>query len=317
MNAPQIVVGIDVAKAQLDVALLPGDERWQLSNDEAGIAELVSRIALLRPGLIVLEATGGYELALTLALSERKLPVVVANPRQVRDFARATGRLAKTDRLDAEILARFGEQVRPEPRLLPDREAQELHALLVRRRQIVEMISAERHRLGLAKKFVRKRIKAHIAYLQRELMIANTDLTALIHESPVWREKDDLLQSVPGIGQVASQTLVAELPELGRLSRREIAALVGVAPLNRDSGTRRGIRRTWGGRSSVRRVVFMAALVAVRWNPVIRNFYLRLTSAGKPKKVALVACMRKLLTILNTMTRTNQRWNPSIAPEAA
>lgn len=317
MNAPQIVVGIDVAKAKLDVALLPGDERWQLSNDEAGIAELVSRIALLRPGLIVLEATGGYELALTLALSERKLPVVVANPRQVRDFARATGRLAKTDRLDAEILARFGEQVRPEPRLLPDREAQELHALLVRRRQIVEMISAERNRLGLAKKFVRKRIKAHIAYLQRELMIANTDLTALIHESPVWREKDDLLQSVPGIGQVVSQTLVAELPELGRLSRREIAALVGVAPLNRDSGTRRGTRRTWGGRSSVRRVVFMAALVGVRWNPVIRNFYLRLTSAGKPKKVALVACMRKLLTILNTMTRTNQRWNPSIAPEVA
>lgn len=317
MNAPQIVVGIDVAKAQLDVALLPGDERWQLSNDEAGIAELVSRIALLRPGLIVLEATGGYELALTLALSERKLPVVVANPRQVRDFARATGRLAKTDRLDAEILARFGEQVRPEPRLLPDREAQELHALLVRRRQVVEMISAERNRLGLAKKFVRKRIKAHIAYLQRELMIANTDLTALIHESPVWREKDDLLQSVPGIGQVVSQTLVAELPELGRLSRREIAALVGVAPLNRDSGTRRGTRRTWGGRSSVRRVVFMAALVGVRCNPVIRNFYLRLTSAGKPKKVALVACMRKLLTILNTMTRTNQRWNPLIAPEAA
>lgn len=310
-----VVIGIDVSKARLDVAVLPSGEAWSCSNDEAGIKDLVDRIRVFRAGLVVLEATGGYELGVTMALAEQDIPLVVANPRQVRDFARATGRLAKTDSLDAHVLALFGQQVRPEPRPLADEAAQELRALLTRRRQLVDMLSAERHRLGLAKKRVRKSLKAHIAYLERELRISNTELTGLIRESPLWREKDDLLQSVPGIGQITSQTLVAELPELGQLGRREIAALVGVAPLNRDSGTRRGVRHTWGGRSSVRRVLFMAALTAVRYNPAIRAFYQRLVAAGKPKKLALTACMRKLLTILNTMVRNNQRWTLNVVPE--
>lgn len=315
-DSAAVVVGIDVSKARLDVAVLPGGEAWSCGNDEAGIKDLVDRVRVFRAGLVVLEATGGYELGVTMALAEQDIPLVVANPRQVRDFARATGRLAKTDQLDAHILALFGQQVAPEPRPLADEAAQELRALLTRRRQLVDMLSAERHRLDLAKKRVRKSLKAHIAYLERELRISNTELTGLIRESPLWREKDDLLQSVPGIGQITSQTLVAELPELGHLGRREIAALVGVAPLNRDSGTRRGVRHTWGGRSSVRRVLFMAALVAVRWNPTIHTFYQRLIAAGKPKKVALVACMRKLLSILNTMIRNNQRWNLHTAAEA-
>ncbi len=310
-----VVVGIDVSKARLDVAVLPSGEAWSCGNDEAGIKDLVDRVKVFRAGLVVLEATGGYELGVTMALAEQEIPLVVANPRQIRDFARATGRLAKTDSLDAHMLALFGQRVAPEPRPLADEPAQELRALLTRRRQLVDMLSAERHRLDLAKKLVRKSLKAHIAYLERELRISNTELTGLIRESPIWREKDDLLQSVPGIGQVTSQTLVAELPELGHLGRREIAALVGVAPLNRDSGTHRGVRHTWGGRSSVRKVLFMAALTAVRWNPAIRAFYQRLVAAGKPKKVALVACMRKLLTILNTMARTGQRWNPAAALE--
>ena len=309
------VVGIDVSKGRLDVALLPGGETWSCSNDEPGIRDLVIRVDALRVNLVVLEATGGYELAVTMALAEREIPLVVANPRQVRDFARATGRLAKTDGLDAYMLALFGQQVAPEPRALPDDAAQELRALLTRRRQLVDMLSAEKHRLDLAKKRVRKSLKAHIAYLERELRTSNTELGGLIRESPLWREKDDLLQSVPGIGQVTSQTLVAELPELGHLGRREIAALVGVAPLNRDSGTRRGVRHTWGGRSSVRRALYMAALVASRCNPAIRSFYQRLVAKGKPKKLALTACMRKLLTILNTMIRNNQHWNPNTVVE--
>lgn len=311
-----VVIGIDVSKARLDVAVLPSGEAWSCGNDEAGIRDLVDRVRVFRAGLVVLEATGGYELGVTMALAEQEIPLVVANPRQIRDFARATGRLAKTDSLDAHMLALFGQRVAPEPRPLADEAAQELRALLTRRRQLVDMLSAERHRLDLAKKRVRKSLKAHIAYLERELRISNTELTGLVRESPIWREKDDLLQSVPGIGQITSQTLVAELPELGHLGRREIAALVGVAPLNRDSGTRRGVRHTWGGRSSVRRVLFMAALTAVRWNPAIRGFYQRLVAAGKPKKVALVACMRKLLTILNTMVRNHQPWNLNAVAEA-
>lgn len=311
-----VVVGIDVSKARLDVAVLPSGEAWSCGNDEAGIKDLVERVRVFRAGLVVLEATGGYELGVTMALAEQEIPLVVANPRQVRDFARATGRLAKTDSLDAHMLALFGQRVAPEPRPLADEAAQELRALLTRRRQLVDMLSAERHRLDLAKKLVRKSLKAHIAYLERELRVSNTELTGIIRESPIWREKDDLLQSVPGIGQITSQTLVAELPELGHLGRREIAALVGVAPLNRDSGTHRGVRHTWGGRSSVRKVLFMAALTAVRCNPAIRSFYQRLVVAGKPKKVALVACMRKLLTILNTMVRNNQPWHLSAVAEA-
>ena len=315
--AAAVVVGIDVSKEHLDVAVGAGGESWQALNDEAGIAELVRRVSRIKPSLVVLEATGGYELSVSWALASAHMPLVVANPRQVREFARATGRLAKTDSIDARVLAAFAAQIRPEPRPLEDEAAHELQDLLRRRGQLVEMISAERHRLALARKIVRKSLKKHIDYLERELRITNTDLTRLIQESPVWRERDDLLQSVPGIGQVVSQTIVAELPELGRLNRREIASLVGVAPINRDSGRRRGVRSTWGGRAIVRRAVFMSALVAVRWNPAIRAFYVRLVAAGKPKKVALTACMRKLLTLLNTMLREKRAWDPAYTTNPA
>jgi transposase len=261
--------------------------------------------------LIVLEATGGYELLCVGALAAAGLPVVVVNPRQVRDFAKATGQLAKTDRIDADILALFAERVRPVVRALPDAEAQELEALLARRRQLLEMLQAERNRLGQVfgrgKQPVKKSLKGHIVFLERELRITESDLGTMIRESPAWRERDDLLQSVPGVGPVMSRTLLADLPELGRLSRREIAKLVGVAPLSRDSGTMRGRRFVQGGRATVRAVLYMAALVATKRNPVIWIFYQRLLAAGKPKKLALVACMRKLVTILNTIGRTEQR----------
>jgi len=310
-------VGVDVAKAELVVAARPSDERWSVANDERGARTLAERLKRGAPALVVLEATGGYELAAVAALAAAGLPVVVANPRQVRDFARATGQLAKTDRIDAGVLALFAERVRPEVRPLPNEEAQELDAVLTRRRQLLEMLTAERNRLGQVagrgRRPVKKSLKAHIAFLERELRVADTDLGAMVRASPAWREKDDLLRSVPGVGPVLSLTLLAELPELGRLSRREVAKLAGVAPLARDSGTLRGHRYVHGGRASVRAVLYMAALVATRRNPVIRAFYERLLAAGKPKKLALVACMRKLLTILNAMARSGVRWE---APNA-
>jgi transposase len=310
-------VGVDVAKAELVVAARPSDERWSVANDERGARTLAERLKRDAPALVVLEATGGYELAAVAALAAAGLPVVVANPRQVRDFARATGQLAKTDRIDAGVLALFAERVRPEVRPLPNEEAQELDAVLTRRRQLLEMLTAERNRLGQVagrgRRPVKKSLKAHIAFLERELRVADTDLGAMVRASPAWREKDDLLRSVPGVGPVLSLTLLAELPELGRLSRREVAKLAGVASLARDSGTLRGHRYVRGGRGSVRAVLYMAALVATRRNPVIRAFYERLLAAGKPKKLALVACMRKLLTILNAMARSGVRWE---APNA-
>lgn len=308
-----MLIGIDVAKAELVVGSRPEGARWTVANDERGVHSLVERLREETPELIVLEATGGYELLCVAALAAAALPVVVVNPRQVRDFARATGQLAKTDRIDADILALFADRVRPAVRALPDAEAQELDALLARRRQLLEMLQAERNRLGQVfgrgKRSVRKSLKTHIAFLERELRIADTDLSEMIRRSPAWRERDDLLQSVPGIGRVVSLTLLADLPELGRLSRREIAKLVGVAPLSRDSGTFRGRRFVQGGRAHVRAMLYMGALVATKRNAVIRLFYQRLLGAGKPKKLALVACMRKLLTILNTMVRTGQRWS--------
>jgi len=310
-------VGVDVAKAELVVAARPSDERWSVANDERGARTLAERLKRDAPALVVLEATGGYELAAVAALAAAGLPVVVANPRQVRDFARATGQLAKTDRIDAGVLALFAERVRPEVRPLPNEEAQELDAVLTRRRQLLEMLTAERNRLGQVagrgRRLVKKSLTAHIAFLERELRVADTDLGAMVRASPAWREKDDLLRTVPGVGPVLSLTLLAELPELGRLSRREVAKLAGVAPLARDSGTLRGHRYVHGGRASVRAVLYMAALVATRRNPVIRAFYERLLAAGKPKKLALVACMRKLLTILNAMARSGVRWE---APNA-
>lgn len=309
-------VGIDVAKAELVVSVLPNREQFTVANDERGVRTLVERLRAIGPQLIVLEATGGYELLSVAALAAAVLPVVVVNPRQVRDFAKATGQLAKTDRIDADILARFADVVRPAVRVIADAEAQELDALLARRRQLLEMLQAERNRLGQVfgkgKRLVRKSLKAHIAFLERELRMTDTDLGEMVKNSPAWRERDELLQSVPGVGPVLSRTLLADLPELGRLSRREIAKLVGVAPLSRDSGTMRGRRFVQGGRATVRAVLYMGALVATKRNVVIRTFYQRLVTAGKPKKLALVACMRKLLTILNTIVRTHTRWNAEV-----
>jgi transposase len=269
---------------------------------------VVERLATLHPALIVLEATGGMEIPLTSALATAGLPVVVVNPRQVRDFARASGLLAKTDALDAQVLAQFAEVMRPQPRLLPDPEARALAALLTRRRQLVEMLTAEKNRLLSASSSIRKSLRAHITWLERELQRTDTDLTTAIQQSPVWREKDELLRSVPGVGPVLTSTLLANLPELGTLTNKQIAALVGVAPLNRDSGTLRGRRTVWGGRAQVRAVLYMSAIVAARFNPVIRSFYQRLQRAGKAKKVALTACMRKLLTILNAMLKNRTSW---------
>ena len=310
-----MLIGIDVAKAELVIAARPSGERWVVANNEGGVKTLVDRLTNDRPELIVLEATGGYEVLVVAALAAAALPVVVVNPRQVRDFARATGQLAKTDRIDADLLALFAERVRPAVRPIADEAAQELESLLARRRQLLEMLQAEKNRAGQVfgreMRLVKKSLKAHIAYLERELRITDTDLGTMVRESPAWRERDDLLQSVPGVGRVVSLTLLADLPELGRLSRREIAKLAGVAPLSRDSGTFRGRRFVQGGRATVRAVLYMAALVATRRNAVIKAFYQRLVDAGKPKKLALVACMRKLLTMLNTIVRTNTPWRDS------
>jgi transposase len=313
-EAEDVVVGIDVAKAALDVAVRPQGEERHLANDAAGIAEIVGWLRALNPDVIVVEATGGYEAPLVAELGGASLPVAVVNPRQVRDFARATGRLAKTDRLDAQTLAHFGQAVRPTPRPLPDEAAQALAALVERRRQVVAMRTAEENRLGATRvALVRARIQAHLAWLEADLGEIDEDLRQRLRASPLWREQDDLLQSVPGIGPIVSLTLLAELPELGRLSHGQIAALVGVAPLNRDSGTLRGRRAVWGGRAAVRTVLYMGTLRATRCNPAIQPFYERLLAAGKAKKVALVACMHKLLTILNAMVKHQAHWQAQAA----
>ena len=316
MTTTPVFVGIDVSKDRLDVALRPPSDRWAGANDEAGIPALVARLQRHRPTLIVLEATGGLGVPLTGALAAAGLPVVVVNPRQVRDFAKATGQLAKTDALDAAILAHFAEVVRPALRPLPDTATQALSALLTRRRQLIEMRTAEQNRLGSALPPVRKGIRTHITWLERRVADLDEDLAQAIRESPLWREKDDLLRSTPAVGPVLSRTLLASLPELGTLTRQQIAALVGVAPLNRDSGTSRGTRRVWGGRAHVRAALYMSALVATRCNPVIRTFYRRLCAAGKAKKVALTACMRKLLTILNAMLKHRTPWDEHFAHSA-
>lgn len=308
MTPANVYVGIDVAKDWLDVAQRPGGEAWRVSSDETGVAALVERLKGVRPTLVVLEATGGLQIPTVAALAAAGLRTVVVNPRQVRQFAGATGRLAKTDAIDAQVLAQFGEAVRPEVRPLPDAATQELSALVNRRRQLIEMLTAEKNRLRLATEKVRPNIEAHIRWLEGQLLDLEGGLGDVIRSSPVWRERDNLLQSVPGVGPVLSSVLLADLPELGKLSRKEVAALVGVAPLNRDSGLFRGRRQVWGGRSHVRTALYMAALVATRYNPVIRSFYQHLLSAGKAKKVALTACMRKLLTILNAMMHHQVPW---------
>lgn len=306
-------VGIDVSKERLDVAFRSSGGSFSTRNDEAGIAELVQRLKGVEVGLIVLEATGGLQAPLVAELAVAQVPVAVVNPRQVRDFAKATGKLAKTDAIDAEVLAHFADAVRPQVRPLPDAETQALEALLVRRRQMVEMIVAERSRLSTAPKSVHRGIREHVEWLKRRVKDVDKDIETTVKSSPCWRARDQLLRSVPGVGPVLSATLLARLPELGTLNRKQVAALAGVAPLNRDSGKYQGTRSIWGGRSAVRAALYMGALVAVRHNPIIRSVYQRLVRAGKAKKVALVACMRKLLTMLNAILRNGCPWDSAFS----
>ena len=311
MSQEPTYVGIDVSKDQMDVAVRPTGRSSSVSYDGAGVNDLVAQLEDLKPAGVITESTGGLELPLVAALAAASLPIAVVNPRQVRNFARSTGRLAKTDRLDARVLAHFGEAVRPPMRRLRDEDTQALGAVLARRWQVMGILVAEKNRLRRAVPEVRPSIEAHIGWLKQELDDLDTDLRQRVQRSPVWREKDDLLRSVPGVGPQVSLTLLAYLPELGKLNRKQIAALVGVAPFNRDSGPYRGKRSVWGGRATVRKTLYMGALVATRFNPVLREFYRRLLDAGKPKKVALTACARKLLTILNTMARTGGHWDPT------
>jgi transposase len=314
MTAPtpsSIWVGLDVAKAHIDVAVLPTCTRLQVPNDESGHATLVASLLAAAPTLVVLEATGGYETAVAAALALAGLPVAVVNPRQVRDFARALGYLAKTDAIDAGVLARFAERVQPAPRPLPDADHADLAALVARRRQVSEMLVAERNRLALARAPIRRRVREHVRYLDARLAELDADIAGRIRKTPVWRDRDQLLQSVPGVGPRTSSVLLASLPELGTGSARSLAALVGIAPLNADSGQHRGRRRTWGGRADVRAALYMAALVATRCNPMFRAFYQRLLTAGKTKKVALIATMHKLLTVLHALIKQHKPWQPA------
>jgi transposase len=301
MEASPVFVGVDVSKARLDIASTGSQEAWSVPNASDGIAQLVEHLTEIGPALVVMEATGGFEVPAAAALAAAEIPVVIANPRQVRDFAKSTGQLAKTDAIDAEIdadiLALFAERVRPQVRTLPDEDARALDAIVGRRRQIIDMITAEKNRLGFALPAVHKSIKQHIRWLERQLDRVDSDLDALIRRSPVWQAKSDLLRDVPGVGPNLARTLIAELPELGRLSHKQIAALVGVAPLARDSGLFRGKRRVWGGRAPVRSALYMSILSATKWNPVIRVFYQRLRSQGKAPKA---------------MVRDGTEWDPSI-----
>lgn len=317
MGSDKEYAGIDVAKDSLDIATHSSQQAWNFPNDPVGIDHAVCCLQEVDPALVVLEATGGIELPIAAALAAAGVPVAVVNPRQARDFAKATGQLAKTDPLDARGLAFFAAAVSPLPRPLPDATAQEFGAILARRRQLIDMLTAEKNRFHTARNPVRERIQAHISWLEEELAGTDTDLRKGIEQSPVWREKDTLLQSAPGVGPVLSATLLAQLPELGTLNRKQIAALVGVAPLNCDSGKYRGRRVVWGGRAAVRATLYMGTLVATRWNDDIRVFYERLCRAGKAKKVALTACMRKLLTILNAMLKHGTPWHPSPSPAEA
>jgi transposase len=302
-------VGIDVSKHRLDIHSRPSGERFTIDHDEEGVAALVEHLAALAPALVVLEATGGREVRLAAALAAAGLPVAVVDPRQVRAFARAIGRPAKTDRLDAEVIARFAEAVRPPVRPLPDEETRRLGALVARRRQLLEMLTAERDRRHAAEPLMHERLDAHLRWLEEALAEIERELDGAVRGSAAWRAKEELLRSVPGVGPVSARTLLAELPELGSLTRRQAAALVGVAPFSRDSGRMRGKRAIWGGRARLRACLYMAAVAAARGsNPAIAGFYRRLRLAGKPAKLALTACMRKLVVTLNAMFRANTAW---------
>jgi len=308
MNPQEFFIGIDVSKDTLDVAVRPTGEKMVFANTEDGLVMMTDFIKPFSPRLVVLEATGGWERSAVGALAAKGLPVVVVNPRQVRDFAKAKGILAKTDKIDAQVIAQFAESIRPEVRPLKTEEAQKLEALLSRRRQIVQMLTAEKNRLHSAPVWIRKDIQIHIQWLEKILDKFNKELDRLVKKSPIWQAKDKILQSAKGVGPILSLTLISGLPELGTLNRKKIAALVGVAPLNRDSGKFRGRRTIWGGRSAIRSVLLMATRVGIRFNPVIRAFYERLEKAGKKRKVAETACMRKLLTILNAMMKNRTCW---------
>lgn len=304
-----VFAGIDVAKDRLDVHLRPSGQTFAVPRNGTGIEQLLDRLRGAPPTLVVMEATGGFELTVAAAIAGAGLPLAVVNPRQIRDFARATGRLAKTDRLYAEMIALFAERIHPEPRPVPDEDAQALAELVARRRQIIEMIGMELNRRRQARaKRVARTIAATLRVLEAQLAEIDDDIDGAIRGTPAWRAADDLLQSVPGVGPVASRTLIAEMPELGQLDRRAAAALVGVAPINRDSGRMRGHRSIAGGRTTLRCALFMATLSAVRWNPVLKAHYQQMLQRGRPKKVALIACLRRLLTILNAIIRAQQPW---------
>jgi len=313
MNEKEIFIGIDVSKDNLEVFVKPLGQRPAFAQTEDGLLLMVDFVQSFSPRLVVLEATGGLERAAVGALGAKGLPVVVINPRQIRDFAKAKGILAKTDKLDAEVIADFAEAIRPEIRPLKPQETQELEALVTRRRQVVQMITAEKERLPTAVRAAKKDIEAHIQWLEKRRDKLNKDLERKIQNTPLWRAKDEILQSPKGVGPVLSHMLLAKMPELGTLNRKQAGKLVGVAPLNRDSGKFRGKRKVWGGRAEIRAVLYMATMSAIRSNPVIRVFYQRLIEAGKPHKVAVTACMRKLLTILNAMVKNNTSWR---APQA-
>ena len=302
-------VGIDVSKDRLDVHLLPSAEAFAVARDGEGLERLVAALRARAPTLVVLEATGGFEVTVAAALAGAGLPLAVVNPRQIRAFARAFGRLAKTDALDAEVIALFAERVRPEPRPVADDDARALAELVARRRQVVEMIGMEANRRRQARNTrVRRMIDATLKALEAQLAELDRDLNDTVRSCPAWRAKEDLLTSVPGIGPITARTLIADLPELGALDRRRLAALVGIAPINRDSGLMRGHRAIAGGRTAVRNVLYMATLTAIRWNPVLKRHYQQLVERGRPKKVAIVACMRRLLTVLNAILRTDSPW---------
>jgi transposase len=317
-EATEAVIGIDVSKSLLDVYVRPSKQGFQATNDQVGIAAVRDFLNPYPGALVVIEATGGYEHAVAATLASAGFRVAIVNPRQVREFGRATGRLAKTDAIDAELLALFGERIQPAVRPLPEEDSQALHAVVTRRRQIVDMLTAEKNRLGLARdKTVRRSLENHIAWLEKQLGNVDDDLSAMVKRSPLWRAKDNLLQSAPGIGNTVSRSVLALLPELGTLTNKQITALVGLAPFARDSGRYRGRRAIWGGRSNVRSVLYMAALTGLRWNPAIAEFYRRLRAGGKPHRVAMTACMRKLLITLNAMVKNGTRWHPPAPPQTA
>src|SRR5512145_863327 len=315
MEAARVVIGIDVSKDALAIAVYPTGAQWTTATTDSAIAGLVTQLAALGPTVVVLEATGGYETAIAAACASGGVPVAGVNPRQVRAFAHAGGRTAKTDAIDATVLALFGAKIQPAPRPLPDAATQTLAALVARRRQLLEMLGAEQRRLAQATTTViRRDLRNHIRWLERRVQDVDHDIDQAIQSSPLWRVQEDLLRTVPGVGPTTARTLLAELPELGRLDRRTIAALAGVAPFNRDSGRWRGRRTIGGGRASVRTSLYMAALVASRYNPVLRAFYQRLRALGKAPKTALVAVMRQLLTMLNAMLKHHTAWNPGASP---